>query len=212
MVVLTLVAGCLQTRQSKSVSKSGFLGDYSQLREGENDEARYLFIDEKADFSKYDKIQIVSVKILGNKQLQAVQPEEREALCGYLYNALQRELGKQLSVVNGPGTGTLQLRAAITEADDAEVGLNTVTTIVPQTRLLSTLAGMTMDTAVLVGQTSIEVEIMDSETGKRLAAGVDRRVGAKSLKTAFSKWGDVQAAYDHWAEHIADRISQLRGR
>ena len=148
--------------------------------------------------------------MLGTKNLEKVSAEERKALCGYLYSALKRELGKQMQIVENPGPGVLQLRAAITETDGARVGLNSVTTIVPQTRLLSKLSGMVADTAVLVGQASLEVEIKDSVTQERVAAGLDRRVGAKSLRNAFSKWADVEAAYDHWAERIATRLGELR--
>ena len=68
---------------------------------------------------------------------------------------------------------------------------------------------MALDTAVLVGKSSLEVEISDSVTHKRLVAGLDRRVGAKTLSHAFSKWGDVEAAYDHWATGIAHRLRAL---
>ncbi len=210
LVLVILIAGCAQTRQSRAVEQSGFLGDYSQLRKGGKNEALYLHIDESADFASYDKIQIVSVEMRGTEDLAKVSMEERKALCGYLYAALKRELGKEMRVVEKPGPGVLQLRAAITEADGARVGLNTVTTIVPQARMLSTLSGMVADTAVLVGQASLEVEIKDSATQKRVAAGLDRRVGAKSLRNAFSKWADVESAYDHWAERIATRLGELR--
>ena len=44
-----------------------------------------------------------------------------------------------------------------------------------------------------------------------LAAGIDRRVGAKTARSAFRKWTDVEAAYDHWAKQLATRLNELRG-
>ncbi len=43
------LAGCATTTQTRSVEKSGFLGDYSMLEEGEGDEALLLYVDEGAD-------------------------------------------------------------------------------------------------------------------------------------------------------------------
>ena len=35
LVLMLVVTGCAATQEAKSVEKSGFLGDYSLLREGE---------------------------------------------------------------------------------------------------------------------------------------------------------------------------------
>ncbi len=44
------------------------------------------------------------------------------------------------------------------------------------------------------------MEGRDSITNERLAAAVDARAGTKGITRAFSKWADVQAALDYWAE------------
>ena len=74
LVLVILIAGCAQTRQSRAVEQSGFLGDYSQLRKGGKNEALYLYIDESADFASYDKIQIVSVEMRGTEDLAKEEP------------------------------------------------------------------------------------------------------------------------------------------
>ena len=58
-----LVTGCAQTRQARSVEKSGFLKDYSQLREGKGDEAELTYVNESADFSKYKKVHLDHVTL-----------------------------------------------------------------------------------------------------------------------------------------------------
>ena len=64
---LALVA-CATTRQSPGVERSGFLGDYSQLREGGKDEAQLVYIKPAAGWSYYDAIMIDSVTIWRDEQ------------------------------------------------------------------------------------------------------------------------------------------------
>ena len=56
--------GCSTTHQTRSVKTSGFLDDYSQMKEGEGDEAQLIYINPSADFSSYDKVMIDSVNQL----------------------------------------------------------------------------------------------------------------------------------------------------
>lgn len=206
------LSSCARTRQSRSVETSGFLGDYSQLRKGEGKEAELVYINAKTDFSKYDKVLIESVKIYANpgSDFASVPQDIQQALTDHFYLALHEQLGQVCTIVKTPGPGTIRLRAAITEAAGASVALNAVTTIIPQTRLISVLVGRAADVAPTVGQAGMEAEATDSLTGTRLAAAVDRRVGAKTLRGAFSSWGDVEAAFDQWAENFGERLEALR--
>jgi hypothetical protein len=55
-------------------------------------------------------------------------------------------------------------------------------------------------TDLFVGQVSIEAEALDSETGTRLLAVVDRKAGnGLVLKDANTTWGHVQRAFREWA-------------
>ena len=87
----------------------------------------------------------------------------------------------------------------------ANVPARTLTTIVPQARLLSTAAGLSADAAATVGTATVEFEVRDSVTNERVAASVDERSGNKALFTTrtFTKWGDVEAAARYWARRVA---------
>jgi hypothetical protein len=213
VLALSVAAGCAQTRQSRSVEPSGFLGDYSQLREGTGDEAQLVYINPAADFSRYDKVMIDSVAMWAREEskFSELSAEERQALTDYFYRALHTRLGEDYQIVSAPGPGVMRLRAAVTEADDANVTLNVVTTVVPQLRLLTSLGGWATDTAVIVGAAGLEAELTDSVTRERLAAAVDRRVGTKTLRGMFSNWSDVEQAFDYWAERFKKRLAEERG-
>lgn len=206
---LTLVA-CQTTRQVRHVEESGFLGDYSQLKKGTDDEALLVYIDPNAHFGPYDSIMIDSVTFWHDGKTK-VSVEDQQMLTDLLYAAMQKDFeASGLKVVEVPGPTTLRLRAAITQAKGAHVIANVVTSVVPQTRLLGTLIGLASDTAILVGEAAVEVEVTDSLTGKRLAAAVDERIGTKTIRAAFGKWTQVEDAFDYWAKKMSDRVESLK--
>ena len=67
-------------------------------------------------------------------------------------------------------------------------------------------------TKSFVGKAGVEAEILDSTTGTRLAAAIDRRVGARSLKPEKNAWSDVERAFRYWADRLRDRLAELRQR
>jgi len=212
VVGAVLLAGCAATRQTRSVEPAGFLGDYSQLREGKGGEEQLIYIDENTNWKGYDSVLIDSVTIWYSQKTAKLSAEDQKNLTDFFYQALHDELGKDYRIVDRPGPGTLRLRAAITQAKGAQVLGNTVTTIVPQARLLSTLAGVATDTQVFVGAATFEGEITESLSGRRLAAAVDERAGAKSLGGLGGKWKDVDNAFRHWAESLRTLLAELRGQ
>jgi len=211
VMLALLVTSCATTRaRRKAVQPAGFLGDYSQLHEGKKGEPQLLFINPSTDFSRYHSVIIESVTLWEGQGTSKLSAKDRQMLTDYLYLALTREFEKGFDVVDDPGSGILMLRAAITEAHGAKVVVNTVTSVVPQLRLLTTLGGMATDAAVFVGEAGIEVEIRDSVTLRRVAAGVDRRAGTKALRGGIKTWSDAKSAFDYWANRIHERLDTLR--
>jgi hypothetical protein len=65
------------------------------------------------------------------------------------------------------------------------------------------------DENVGTGEAATEMEVLDSVTGERLAAAVDRRQGGKM---AFrGKWTDAKDAFDFWAKRFRERLDEMRG-
>ena len=200
---LALSIGCAPLRQRReAVEPSGFLRDYSQLQKNDQYPAYLVYINPRANWSRYNAIMIDSVSLWATADKLSL--EDRQMITGMMYNALYDTLGKNFAIVTAPGLNVLRLRAAITEAQGSKVALNVVSSVIPQLRLLTTVGGMAADTSVLVGEASAEAEILDSVTGIRLAAGVDRQTGTKAIirGNKFSKWGDVQEACNLWADHV----------
>lgn len=84
-----------------------------------------------------------------------------------------------------------------------------------QNRLMACVISM-LKTAVTgsgtgTGSARVEMEILDSATGERLAAAVDAQAGNKrDFFGNFNKWDDAQDAFDGWAAKLSRRLTELR--
>jgi hypothetical protein len=204
-IVVLSVLGCGAVRgRREAPPPSGFLGDYSQLREREGYEAQLVWVDENAPWSSYDSVHIAAVTLWLGEGAELAD-DDRQMITDLMYSALHEHLGAEFGLVDQPGPTVLQIRAAVTQVKGASVATRTISTLLPQALVLGTAVGLSADTARTVGTASLEVEAVDSITHRRLAAAVDSRAGTKRLLTTrtFSTWGDVEAACDFWAERIA---------
>jgi hypothetical protein len=207
MAIALLLPACAPTRQPRGeVKTSGFLHDYSILEAGGEDQAKLRYVDPKANFSQYQVVLVDSVTLWSGPELAKLKPEEKRALVDHAYQALVTALGRSFAIAKAPGPGTLRVRAAITEATSSAVAPDVVATVIPQVRLLGSLVGLSANTAATVGEASGEVEVTDSLTTRVLAAGVDRRIGQRSIQGVFDQWADVEEAWNHWAEQLRARL------
>ena len=215
-IVAAVLVGCASepTKKILDVNTSGFLSDYSILRQGSEGEAALVYWDENANFSAYDKIIIdpVTIWLAKGSALNGVSPEERTQLANEFHAAVHHALSEDFQIVDQPGPGTMRVRVALTDAQKSNPTMDTISTYIPQARLISTIATLGSDTAAFVGEASAEGEVRDTQTGKLLAAGVDRRAGSKSLgDDTFDAWGDVRQAFEAWAKQFSANLRKRRG-
>jgi len=213
--LIVLIGGCAQTQQMKKPVKTGFLGPvYSQLREGEKGEALRVYKNPKANWTAYDKVIIDPVTIwrMPDSQLEEVSEEDLQLFANDLWSKLRETLKADYEIVHQPGPGVMRLSVAITEAEASNPTMDTVSSVIPQLRLLTGAKGMVAGGKPgFVGVASAEAKITDAHTGELLTAAVDRRAGTKSLSGSTDKWSDVQDSYQYWAEKLRWRLCQLRG-
>jgi len=222
LVLMVVVTGCASTQEAKSVEKSGFLGDYSQLKEGERstikegaeDQALWVYKNPAADWRKYKKIWLDPVTVWMSQkdsQLKDVSVEDRQRLAALLWSQLDEQLRKDYQMTSQAGPDVMRIQAAITEGESSNAVLDTVTSVVPQTRLLSGMKSLATGVSLFTGSASVEMKITDTEMGTLLLAAVDRRGGTKSLRGVTNSWNDVEEAYRFWAEKTRYRLCQWRG-
>ena len=217
MLILAGCAGQSPTGEStvrvESVTKSGFLEDYSILRKGGEGEASLVYWSQTANFAAYDKVVIdpVTVWLGPNSSLKNVSPKVRQRLANEFHAAIVKELSKDFGVVKELVPGTMRVRVALTDAKESNPTLDTISTYIPQARMLQTVATMGSDTAGFVGEASAEGEVRDALTGALLAAGVDRRAGTKALGDGtFDSWDDARQAFEAWSKQFSANLRKRR--
>jgi len=217
VVILGLLAGCAATKQARNVEQSGFLGDiYPQLREGKEGEALLVYkphIINRAQFAEYTKMLLDPVTVWRGKESreEGVPQEEVQILADHFYSLLYLTFDQDYEMVQKPSPNTLRVQVALTKLEESMVVLDVVSTVVPQVRALSTLKGLATGKPAFVGEASVEAKIADAQTGKVLAAAVDRRVGGKNLSAEeLDSWGDVNEILEYWAKQARFRLCEAR--
>jgi hypothetical protein len=208
-LMMMALAACSVTEQSKpdTLQQTGFLKDYSQLQPGTKDQALLVYINPNAQWRQYTRVMIAPVTFWGDSSSK-VSVEDQQQLCSYYYNKLNEDLSKKFEVVARPGPGVMTVRVALTDPTTATPVLRSVSVVIPQARLLNSVGNLATGSYGFVGSAQSEGEIVDSQTGERLAAAVDKQSGGLSIKNAgVWQWGDAEHAMDYWAQRLADRLS-----
>lgn len=213
LTLLVSVSGCASTQQARSVEQSGFLGDYSILKEGEKDETLLIYKNPQADWKQYQKIILdpVTVWVGKDSQLKDVSAEDRQRMADLFWVKLHETLKADYEIVESPGSDVMRIQAAITEAETSNPVLDTVSSIVPQLRVLTGVKGLATGVSGFTGSSSVEMKVTDSTNKTLLAAAVDRRGGTKNLSGLTNSWNDVEESFRYWAEKVRWRACLLRG-
>ncbi len=212
VVTPLLVAACTATRGRRGTpEETGFLGDYTQLQHVDGYPAALVYVKPGVQWSRYNAVQIDSVTLWTDASTSGLSAEDQQMLTDTLYKSLCDDISKYFAIANQPGPNTIRLRVALTQVQAAKPVLRTVTTVVPQMRVLGTVIGLSADTATTVGSATVEMEALDSVTNERLAAAVDDRAGTKVLFAgrAYTTWGDVEAAFKYWSDRIAWQLARV---
>jgi hypothetical protein len=209
-MILVLVATGCRTMQSRDVDRSGFLGDYSMLKKGEGDEALLIYMKPGFDPTEYTKVLIepVTIWVKEGSDMEEVTEKDQQMLADFFYKAIHDEMIKKKKIVTEPGKEVMAIRAALTQAEESTVVLDTISTIVPVAIVVTSGISLATGTAGFAGSAAAEVEIRDSLSGERLAAAVDKRRGGKRLRGVLKSWDDVYGAMEYWAERIDKRLSE----
>lgn len=173
--------------------RSGFLGDYSQLKPDKYGKSALLWAEKPGfDWRRYRKLMIDPVLVYYHPKAdnRAIQADAVQKLAVHFHEAAVAELKGSYEVTTTPGPDVLRVRAAITDVVPADPRINAVTTVV---------AFVPLD----LGGAAIEAEFVDSVTGERLAAMVERKKGSPlNLAGGFTELGHAKAAFAEWAADL----------
>jgi hypothetical protein len=194
IITAVMLGGCAQ-----KVTKSqggGFLSTYANLEPVSNNMLRYI----GPDVGQYSKFIIdpITVKSYEKETVKNVDPNDIKHLEEYLYTQIIKDKpADRYEIVSTPGPGVARIRIAITNLKKSTPALN----ILPQTKLVG----------VGLGQASMEMEAVDSQTGKQLAAAIISQTGSRFSLSGLAKWGDVEAVMNDWAKRFWKRVDEAHG-
>ncbi|MCX4217346.1 DUF3313 domain-containing protein [Pseudomonas sp. MCal1] len=207
------VVGC----SSKTVAPdeySGFLKDYSQLREAKSPSGAEVmrWIDPKIDIGKFTSVYVEPTQLYPKPQPTVKIPQQTlNGITSYYDQALKRELGKSLPLASGPGPGVIVVRAAITAVSSKTEGLHAyeVIPIALVAAAVSTASGIRDQETTL----ATEAVFLDGGTNK-VAAQVVRKGTGKPLEndSQVMKADDVKSVIDGWAADLHQSYLKLKAK
>lgn len=211
----TLLIGACSTTQKQEIShadvKCALVNDVcARLVPGENDEQAGLkYINPNANWARYQKVMIEPVTFWGDQNTDLAETDQ-QALVDFFSQELNKTMAEKFEVVSQPGPDVMKIAVALTDSEAATPVLRSLTMIVPQARVLSTLKYLATDTFPFIGSAQAEAKVKDSVTGEVLGAFIDKRVGGGAVRSGFQwKWGDAENAIKHWSEFSAERLAEL---
>jgi len=210
LLLLLAAVACARPRPVPPPDTSGFLDDYSLLREGGANELHLIYRNPKADWHAYNAVMLEPVTLWrsGRRSLQPVPQEDLLRLVTDFQGAVRAHLENDFRFVGQPGPGVMRIRLGITDARASDPVLDVLTASRGTGRPHPAGTGaLDPETRRFLESAAIEGEIRDSQTNVLLAEGVDRRREIPASET----WGQVDRAFDFWAERMSAGLERRTG-
>ena len=214
---LALLIGCAtsQSKQARTVEKSGFLGDYSMLSPGGEGEALLFYENPEANWPSYNKIFLAPVAYYRGRETypKGFTRADLQKLVNRFYYILYNDLAQDYQMVDEPAPHTLRIQVALTSVGESSQTADSVSAVAPViVNPIRNFAGSLSGETVFAGQASIEAKITDGLTGKLLYAAVDRRVGQRSTSgSSTRRTADVEEIMWYWGDFARYKLCTLRG-
>jgi len=205
------VVGCSSTTVAPD-EYSGFLKDYSQLKEAKSPSGAEVmrWVDPKLDINKFTSVYVEPTQLYPKPQPTVKIPQQTlNGITAYYDQALKREVGKSLPLANGPGPGVIVVRAAITAVSSKTEGLHAyeVIPIALVAAAVSTASGIRDQETTL----ATEAVFLDGGNNKVVAQVVRKGTG-KPLQndSQVMKADDVKAVIDGWASDLHQSYLKMK--
>ena len=200
----------------EKMHQSGFLQDYLLLKTDDPmKKVKWLYINEKANFSAYDKIMLDDVVFFLSEEAEykGIEVKEMTELGEAFQKAVIMNLSGVYEFTDKPGPGVMRVRMAVTELVPSKSVAGTVTTIIPIGLALSSVKKVATGSHIGMGEVTFEGEMIDSQSGEIMGAVVDSQTGTKyKIAKTVSKWGHAIDIFNDWAKTFRARLDKLSGR
>lgn len=218
VLAVMVLAGCQssQTTQPGDVGtaqaqRSGFLGDYSQLKPAPDRDGVELYIDRSVDYTRYTKLLLDPIQVLATPApgQPPPAPDAVARMSADFQQSLQRALAPTYQVVTAAGPDVLRVRIAITNLQTVKPPTG-ASDFLPIKALYNAGRAAAGTSPRLVEMTA-EMEALAPD-GQRVVAATATRRGDKTLPQGEQiTWAELQSVSDYWAGNFRTRLDEMRG-
>ncbi len=193
-VAAVCVSGC-----ALKAAPSGFLDDYSSLRESEDQNHLWVSAPAQADPYAYTEVLIEPVTVYFHPKAKGkeVESAKLEEFSLMLESRIAKTFAQQYVIASEPGKDVLRLKTVITD-------------VVPSFPLLNIAPHHTLATGVGLGGAAVEAEFVDSLTGEQiLALRYVRKGFRRRYFKGWTKWGHAEDVLNDWADILYTQINKV---
>lgn len=215
----------------RRLTRTGFLTNYERLAPTIKDSGIECWRDPGVDAKKYNKVMIsrilVSLKPKDGENV-AVDPSDLKKLTDYFNDSLVKALKPQMAVVAAPEPGTLVIAVALTSLKPTDVTRSVAGTLIPFGFVAEAGSGVATGgpagSTPYLGETGMEMQVLDATSGAVLGECRDTTVGRKyaaemdssaadtwanGYMNSFQSWNYAKNAFDKWSMLVAQRFKEL---
>ena len=158
----------------------------------------------------------IEIWIDPDSEYKGVEPDQLKKLTDGLLEVIIDELKDDYPIVDKPGPGVAIVRIALTNVylKKKKVKWYNYTPVGAVSKGVQLAAGKN----IALTTAHLEVEMLDSQSGERLKAGVDLQVGEKlreKIKEGKERpettWADVEETFEFYAKRFRQRLDAARG-
>jgi hypothetical protein len=211
-LIAMLFTGCTTTKSNYS----GWMKDYSKLQPDREFEGSQVYVESNDVLRKYTKFIVdpVSLYISPDVEIrdatEKIDPKTVHEITTYFRAALIKAIEKDFQVVDKPDQNVARIRAAITGVQLTKKALKPRNFI--PIALVITAAGEATGLRDKLTVVNMEGEVLDSLTGRRVAAVVQTASHEVSVqKPEDLKGKDAYPTLDFWAEKVRKRLNRVHG-
>ncbi len=213
LITTLLVSGALLTgcagNKLTDEKFSGFLNDYSILKQTPEDKDTLGYVAPDIDWAQYNSVMVDDVLVITPDGDLKTDGKLLIAIAKKFEELIKQELSKEFKVVKEAGVGTVRLQAAITSVFTSYDNLKGYQYI--PIAAAFTGAKRASGTEKKSVRVMSEIRLMDSVDGQLLVQAVDLKAGGKKQdKSSGILLDDVQPILEQWAIRITDRLEGLR--
>jgi hypothetical protein len=199
--------------------QSGFLGDYSQLKESEVHDNTKVFQAtgfEQSTLAAVKEIKIVPFEIWinpsQNNNSALLNPQRLQKLSFYFHQRLKQALQNDYRLVETTSSKTLTIQGAFSNIKLSEPELS-VTDFIPVKMVLNTgnVAYLKLTNQKnVITEVSIEVEFLLGETSKRVFAMTATKRMDLTMKQSGDGFKAVTEVLDTWIDNFIKKLASIR--